>query len=112
MDRTRDAAAYVRGDMWKIGNDRLTRKSPCTGRFAASTNDPDRRSEWLYDGENHDRDHEQGRDFVHQPVEPPRTGIAVGCEVPDPARENAVDRRQRQDQHEFCLEPAHLEPAA
>src|ERR1700689_4941197 len=58
---------------------------------------------WLHHSQNHDQDHEDCRNFVHDAIEPGWPNIGVGCESAHEARKEAGQPADTEDQDEFGL---------
>src|SRR5215216_1344636 len=68
-------------------------------------------SEWLYDGKDHDADHQDGRHFVNHAVITLAVPVLIGRKVAHISRQHAVEARQQQDQHELGLHPPCVDEA-
>src|SRR6188472_1241325 len=63
-------------------------------------------SEWLDNNENHDSNHQEGRNLVDNTVKLLRVSVAVLGKFAGPPYELAVHRRQNKHQDKLRLQPA------
>src|SRR5271154_5130605 len=58
---------------------------------------------WLHHSENHDQDHQKGRNLVQNAIETGRSDIGVGGESAHAPRKVAMQSAETKDQDEFGL---------